>query len=95
MSMSKYFDKKKQLYVVRSYRKGVYTYVGQFETEEQADEAIALWIAQHKDSAVKDKFLHSPEWFEAESQRQLRDLPAKYPGFINGKPGKVPKLSNA
>lgn len=76
--MSIYFDKKKQLYIVRSYKRGAYQYIGQYDSESDAKAAEEAWKQDYDSEKVEDKVKHTPEWFAATSKRQIKELSEKY-----------------
>lgn len=87
--MSIYFNSAKELYIVRKYHLGAYSYLGQYPTEELAKAAEAKWKAEREEEKANQPFEHTLEWFNSTSKQQLKDLASKYPAYVNGKPRKV------
>jgi hypothetical protein len=76
--MSVYFDKHKEMYVVRSYEKGLYKYVGRYLLEEDANIADAQAKQRLKEERKNGPKFHSKEWFAETSKRQIVELSAKF-----------------
>lgn len=85
-----YFDKRYGKYHVRVFLNGKYQHVGRYDDLDAAVIARDAYIPLVKDNLVSfaDDDYYFPEattrpkrtreWFEAESKRQLKELPARY-----------------
>ena len=78
--MSFYYDKTSGFYVVRSYIRGNYKYIGRRSTKEEAEELDNTWKAE-MEKQVGDGVEHTTEWFEAQSKAQAASLYMKYPPY--------------
>lgn len=66
------FDRQKKRFHARVYREGVYIHIGFYKTEQTAQREAGLYLQSL--GLVK----YTPEWYRAESKRQMAEFPEKY-----------------